>query len=467
MRSYWSLLAKANENRDVGGGKHKVIVGLGATGYSVAKYLHAANIPFAVLDNNPAPERLKDLRHLIPGIEVRPIEARQFVDVSEVIVSPGVPLSLPTLEQCKDDGIKLTGDIAMFADLAKSPIVAITGSNGKSTVTSMVGELAQAQLSRVAVAGNIGTPCLDVLADDTDLYVLEVSSYQLELAIALPLKVAALLNLSPDHLDRYPSVEDYFAVKQHIFNHCDVAVVSLDLQSKISNLPASIISFGPNLPEDDSQYGLLGKAGETILMRGDKELIAASQLAIKGGHNIQNALAALAIGEGAGLVLSDMIDQLRKYKGLEHRCEWLGSFGGVDYVNDSKATNVGASISALESFGSSKNVVLILGGESKNADFSLMSSAIAKHARKVFIFGKDKLGISAALVKTGSNAEPPGIAGQVELFDELDQVVDAAVQASVPGDIVLFSPACASFDMFEDYQARGSSFKQLVREKAK
>ena len=435
--------------------KFKVIVGLGETGYSVAKYLYAAGIEFEVTDSDVAPGRLSDLKALVPGAQLYSLESGLLQRADEIILSPGVPLSLPVLQEARSKGITLTGDVAMFGELARAPIVAITGSNGKSTVTSMVGVLASSQLSGVKVAGNIGTPCLDVLAASASLYVLEVSSFQLEVATSLSVKVAACLNLSPDHLDRYARVEDYYKTKGNIYNRCEIAVVNRNCAIEFDTPADATISFGTNAPENDTQFGLVGAENNPVLTQGSTELMLAGDLQIKGKHNVQNALAALAIGYAADLEMGAMVEDLKEFQGLAHRCEWVGDFSGVTYVNDSKATNIGASISAVEGFAQTKNIVLILGGEGKGADFTLMAQAIGDCVKRVLVFGRAADEIQTALQDVVA----------VQLVDSFNAVVDEAIGAAESGDIVLFSPACASFDMFENYQVRGDEFKRLLLEK--
>jgi len=449
------LLAKTDENGDVVRGKYKVIVGLGETGYSVARYFLSTGTQFKVLDNNTAPSRLHDLQALSPEMELHGIDPELLLGADEIIVSPGVPLSLPELQQALKEKLKISGDVAMFGELARAPVIGITGSNGKSTVTSMVGALSRAQIADVEVAGNIGTPCLDVLDNAVKLYVLEVSSYQLELATALPLKVAALLNLSPDHLDRYRTEQDYYTTKGNIYNNCEIAVVNRSVKFQFDIKAETIISFGTDQPGNALHFGVTENAGELILVQGKEELLKAGELSIGGEHNIQNVLAALAIGHAADLVMEDMVDEIKKYKGLPHRCERLGIFNGVSYVNDSKATNIGASISAVEGFGGRGGLILILGGEGKGADFSLLVTVLERYVKKVFVFGQDQEQIKAAVQQVVS----------VESCSRFEDVIDSVVNAAVPGDTVLFSPACASFDMFENYENRGNEFKRILMEK--
>jgi len=433
----------------------KVIVGLGQTGYSVARYLSATGVDYYVVDDDPMPARLSDLQAFKPGIEVRPMEQELLLQANEIIISPGVPLSLPEIRAALRQGVPVTGDVAMFGDLAEAPVIAITGSNGKSTVTSMVGACAKDQINGVRIAGNIGTPCLDVLDDCAELYVLEVSSFQLELASELPVKVAVVLNLSPDHMDRYASVEDYYKVKIKIYKHCEIAVLNRDITFQFDSRNAHKITFGSDVPYSDTDYGLRQTGSGPVLYQGQTELMHASELKQKGKHNVQNALATLAIGHAADLDISEMINSLLKFEGLPHRCEWVGKIDGVAYVNDSKATNVGASIAAVESFADGKNIILILGGEGKGGDFSMMSRAVSQNVKKLLVFGHDK----ELIAKSLSQFAP------VEICSDLAEVIAVAAASSSTGDTVLFSPACASFDMFENYQDRGREFKRLVLEK--
>ncbi len=433
----------------------KVIVGLGQTGYSVARYLSATGVDYCVVDDDPMPARLSDLQAFKPGIEVRPMEQELLLQANEIIISPGVPLSLPEIRAALRQGVPVTGDVAMFGDLAEAPVIAITGSNGKSTVTSMVGACAKDQINGVRIAGNIGTPCLDVLDDCAELYVLEVSSFQLELASELPVKVAVVLNLSPDHMDRYASVEDYYKVKIKIYKHCEIAVLNRDITFQFDSRNAHKITFGSDVPYSDTDYGLRQTGSGPVLYQGQTELMHASELKQKGKHNVQNALATLAIGHAADLDISEMINSLLKFEGLPHRCEWVGKIDGVAYVNDSKATNVGASIAAVESFADGKNIILILGGEGKGGDFSMMSRAVSQNVKKLLVFGHDK----ELIAKSLSQFAP------VEICSDLAEVIAVAAASSSTGDTVLFSPACASFDMFENYQDRGREFKRLVLEK--
>ncbi len=450
MQLFMNLSVRVDEKGNVARSDIKVIAGLGETGLSVARYLHGAGAEFVVLDDAPLQARLEELRMLDPGLKVEGLNSPELLNAGEIILSPGISRVHPAVVRAVGNGVRLTSDVAMFGEIARAPIVGITGSNGKSTVTTLVGMLAGTGIDDVRVAGNIGTPVLDVLDESTGLYVLELSSYQLELATRLPLRVAALLNLSPDHLDRYSGEDDYYQAKANIFNCCEIAVVNRNVSGRIMQVPARVVTFGIDSPGREADFGL-DDQGE-VLMHGNRPLLHASELMIRGPHNLENALAALAIGDALGLDMDAMLAELVRFRGLPHRCEWLGEFDGVGYVNDSKATNPGATLSAIEAYGRTSRVLLILGGEGKGADFSVLGPVIDRSVAGVFVFGSDREDIADSL----QGAAP------VSLHDDLEEVLAAVRESAVPGDVVLFSPACASFDMFDNYQVRGDAFRRLV-----
>lgn len=428
----------------------KLIFGLGKTGLSCASYFERSGIAYSVVDDDPKPQRLSALRDLNPNVQFSTVDETSVLSAEEIVVSPGVPLSQPLLEQAKALGISITGDVAIFGQLAEAPIVAITGSNGKSTVTALLGHLSAAQQPGVMVGGNLGTPCLDLLSDDASLYVLEVSSYQLELATLLPTAASVVLNLSPDHQDRYRSNAEYYATKMNVYRNCSVALVNRDVDMPALNA-RNVISFGSDAPERDGDFGVQHE----FIVRGRERLIAIEDLPIDGWHNMLNCMAALALGESLKLDMKSMLSDLPGFVGLQHRCERVGSVGGITIYNDSKATNVASTIAAITSFGdSSKNVVLILGGEGKNADFSLLREAAGKYVRHAVIFGRDQRAIGLAL----ADACPTSMSASLE------EALESALAHAQGGNVLLFSPACASFDMFENYVIRGDVFKSLVVE---
>lgn len=428
-----------------------VIVGMGETGFSVAKHLLARGETFVIADDNPAPSRMAELVFRMPAAKLLSPSELQFQKGDRVIVSPGVPLSSDSMQRAIASDSWLTNDVEMFAAEANAPIIGVTGSNGKSTVTSMIGAMASASLDRVGIGGNLGTPCLDLLTLNAELYVIELSSYQLELARSLDLEVAVLLNLAPDHLDRYTSVSSYYAAKANIFNRSQTAVMARGLGYPIAPRAKRVLTFGADPAPSDDDYGLTESAGDILLCRGEQTLASLAEFRIKGRHNALNLLAALAAGDALGLSLDDMLGALKEFNGLSHRCEWLGDSGGVTWINDSKGTNVAATRTAIESLGDDCNIVLILGGLAKDADFSLLNDALGSHVKSVFVFGSDQQKIASAISHR-----------KVALCEDLEDAVNNAGSAAESGDVVLFSPACSSLDAYRNFAERGDHFRQLV-----
>ena len=432
-----------------------MIVGLGKTGLSMARHLAERGESFCVADDNPRQEALAQLQTFSPLTSVISIDQIDPAATQQLLLSPGVPLSLPGIQNCLSKGIGVTGDVALFSSLVQAPVAAVTGSNGKSTVTSMLGAFASAQLPRVAVAGNIGIACLDVLADEVDYYILELSSYQLDLVTAMPLEVAGLLNLSPDHLDRYSSAQAYFQAKLSIFDNARTAVINEQLldQGYASNC-GRVLVFGDSPPTDSDHYGLTHNAQGSWLMKGADVLMDCAELQVLGRHNQVNALAALAMGDAMGLDLALMVETLRSFKGLPHRCELICEKDSVKWVNDSKATNVAATLSAIDALQSQGGLILILGGEAKGADFSALQSALSGKVKKVLLLGEARDIIAASLAEEVEWEKQTGY----------QTAVARAVELAVAGDIVMLSPACSSLDMFSSYIERGDFFTRLVRE---
>lgn len=436
-----------------------MIVGLGETGMSCARYFKRHGIPFSVVDGNPSPPNLAALRSLAPGVDIGPIDADALKQSDTIVVSPGVPLSTPEIQAALEAGVTVTGDVAIFAEEVTVPFVAITGSNGKSTVTSLVGKMARDQNIAVSVGGNIGTPCLDLVDDESELYVLELSSYQLETANPLYCEVAVVLNLSPDHLDRYPSQQAYYQTKANIYNAARKAVVNRDLNFDFNVSKAeSVITIGSDVSPDKQGFGLIRQQDQTWLARGDKLLLNAKDLGIKGTHNQVNALAALAIGVHLQLDMAAMLESLKTYKGLEHRCELLGVHGKVTYFNDSKSTNIASTEAAITGLATkeNKNIILILGGIDKGANFQDLVPAITQHVKQVVVYGRDVENIASVIEQCAATRR----------CADLAEVVDCVVDEAQAGDVVLFSPACSSFDMFENFEHRGRVFKALLMEKS-
>ncbi|OCR25440.1 UDP-N-acetylmuramoyl-L-alanyl-D-glutamate synthetase [Pseudomonas syringae] len=437
----------------------RIIVGLGKSGMSLVRFLANRGVSFAVADTRENPPELATLRRDYPQVEVRcgELDVEFLCRADELYVSPGLALATPALQQAAARGVKLSGDIELFARHAKAPIIAITGSNAKSTVTTLVGEMAVAAGKRVAVGGNLGTPALDLLSDDIELYVLELSSFQLETTDQLGAEVATVLNISEDHMDRYSGLPAYHLAKHRVFRGARQVVVNRQdvLTRPLIGEGLPCWTFGLNTP-DFHGFGLREENGEKYLAFQFESLMPVRELKIRGAHNQSNALAALALGHAVGLPMDAMLASLRSFGGLEHRCQWIRERDGVNYYDDSKATNVGAALAAIEGLGAdiSGKLVLIAGGDGKGADFSGLAAPVAAHCRAVVLLGRD-----AELIAHVLGDSVPLIRAQ-----SLDEAVQRCADTAQPGDAVLLSPACASFDMFKNYEERGQLFAQAVRD---
>ena len=440
--------------------RRTLVVGLGSTGLSCVRYLCAQGRELAVADSRSAPPCLEDLRQQYPDVTVHlgDFDSAFFAGFNELVVSPGVSIAEPAIRAAVEKGAVIRGDIDLFAEAADAPVIAITGSNGKTTVTTLVGEMAKAAGRKVAVGGNIGTPALDLLGRGAELYVLELSSFQLETTHELNALAATVLNVSDDHMDRYATRMDYFQAKQRIFNGCKNAVVNLDdaLSTPMARDSLRFLCFGFHRinPETfstrDDEHG-------TWITFGFDNLLLADELGLLGRHNISNVMAALALGHAAGLPMAVMLETVKRFKGLPHRCESVGRVADVDYINDSKGTNVGATAAAIQSLApTGGKVVLIAGGDGKGADFHPLEEPVAENCRAAILIGKD----------AGRLAEALGGSTALHFEQSLAGAVQKAASVARAGDRVLLSPACASFDMFRDYMDRGDQFRQLVAQLA-
>ena len=436
---------------------YAVIAGLGTTGLSCVRYLHARGWRLAVTDTRATPPKLPELTALDARIPVRlgALDPRLLKDALCVVASPGLALSDEFFAQARRLGLEIVGDIELFARAVAAPVVGITGTNGKSTVTTLVARMAERANLRVRVGGNLGEPALDLLHAGTQLYVLELSSYQLETTSTLQCKAATVLNVTPDHLDRYASLASYAAAKASIFARCDTAVINLD-DPLIVAMPKSArrtLSFSLRA-SIGADYAVATHSGEWWLTRAHAPLLPLASLKIKGLHNAANALAALALGEALELPLPGMLEELKTFPGLAHRSQWVAELGAVTYIDDSKGTNVGATLAAVA--GLAGPLVMILGGEGKNQDFSPLAAAFRGKVRHTVLIGRDAPLIGRALAGVCT----------LETCATLPAAVQAAARAAQPGDTVLLSPACASLDMFKDYAHRGAVFAQAVQELA-
>ncbi|MEH6492118.1 UDP-N-acetylmuramoyl-L-alanine--D-glutamate ligase [Halopseudomonas sp.] len=437
--------------------KQRIIVGLGSSGLSVARYLAGRGLPFAVVDTRENPPGLDKLKRFAPmaDLYLGELDETLLCSAGELVVSPGVALATPALQAAAKAGVSIVGDIELFAREAKAPIVAITGSNAKSTVTTLVGEMAAAAGVAVAVGGNLGTPALDLLDQNAALYVLELSSFQLETTDRLNARVATVLNVSEDHMDRYSGLAAYHLAKHRIFRGAEQIVVNRDdaLSRPLVADQLPCLTFGLSRP-DFKGFGLIEQEGESWLAFEFSALMPVSELKMRGAHNHANALAALALGHAAGLPMQPMLDTLRRFTGLAHRCQWVGEHAGVTYFDDSKATNVGAALAAITGLGSdlAGKLVLIAGGDGKGADFKPLSAPCAQYCRAVVLLGRDADKLAAVL--------PAGL--DVSRVDTLDAAVSLAAEKAQAGDAVLLSPACASLDMFKNFEQRGQLFVAAV-----
>jgi UDP-N-acetylmuramoylalanine--D-glutamate ligase len=437
--------------------RNAVIVGMGRTGLSVARHLQRCGYSLAVTDSRPSPPELDGVKALGASIVTRTggFDARLLETADLVVTSPGVPLDDPFFVQARARGLDIVGDIELFSRAADAPVVGITGTNGKSTVTTLLGRMAERAGVRVRVGGNLGQPALDLLdRGPTDLYVLELSSFQLDTTHSLKLKTAVVLNVSADHMDRYATLDHYAASKARIYSNCETAVVNAD-EPEVAKMPRPgqrVLAFG--LERADVDFGLVTPAGSTDawLARRGAPLLPLTALRIPGRHNAANALATLALGDALRLPLAPMLDELREFTGLPHRAQWVAEIGGVKYINDSKGTNVGATLAAVG--GMSGPLVVIAGGDGKGQDFTPLAPAFRGKVRTAILLGRD-----AGLIETAL----AGICHTARVAT-MEEAVRAAARFAQPGDTVLLSPACSSLDMFRDYAQRGSVFAAAVKD---
>jgi UDP-N-acetylmuramoylalanine--D-glutamate ligase len=429
-----------------------VVVGLGKTGASCLRYLAKRGIPVSATDTRTTPPGLAELGGLAKTLDIRlgGFDLSLLDGASQVLMSPGVSLAEPIASQARARGIEVLGDIELFARAARAPVIGVTGTNGKSTVTSLVAAMAAAAGRRVLAGGNLGEPALDLLEQPIpDLYVLELSSFQLETTSSLELKAAVVLNVTADHLDRYASIGAYARAKERIFAKAATVVLNVD-DPYVAAMrgPMRIVTFSTR--RSDADFTLLKTVSQTLLARRGEPLLDTARMKITGLHNAANALAALALGEAAGLPLHAMLATLEIFPGLTHRSAWIADIAGVRYIDDSKGTNVGAALAAVS--GLAGPLVLIAGGEGKGQDFAPLAQAFKGKVRHVVLIGKDAPAIEAALHG----------ACTTERAATLEAAVRAAAAAARPGDAVLLSPACASLDMFRDYGHRGDAFAAAV-----
>lgn len=442
------------------------MLGLGASGMSMVRWLANRGSDVTVADTRPMPPLLGQLRTELPDVNLflGAFDEQAFAGIEVVAISPGVPLAEPLVRRARERGVPIVGDIELFAQIRKEylqiKVIAITGSNGKSTVTEMVGAMCKAAGVRTEMAGNIGTPVLDVVSEidsgkrrSPDVMVLELSSFQLESTSTLDAEAAAVLNLSEDHLDRYESVDQYAQSKSRVFGGDGVQVLNReDAYSRDMALDGRcVFTFGSDKPNSRYEWGLRELDGEVWLAQGSDNLMKASELNVTGKHNLCNALAALALCRAMRLPYPRLLEGLRKFPGLPHRAQKIAEVAGIRFYDDSKGTNVGATVAALD--GMDGRSVVILGGDGKGQDFSPLKPVIARKARAAVLIGRDSNLIHRTIEQAGVS---------IEHAEDMRDAVSRAYRLAQPGDAVLLSPACASFDMFSDYVQRAEIFAEEV-----
>jgi UDP-N-acetylmuramoylalanine--D-glutamate ligase len=444
---------------------NNVVVGLGKTGASCVRYLVKRGERVSVTDTRRVPPGLEELGELLGSVDLRlgGFDLSLLEGASRLLMSPGVSLDEPIVKAARARGIEVLGDVELFAREVHAPVIGVTGTNGKSTVTTLVARMAATAGRRVLAGGNLGEPALDLLAQPTpDMYVLELSSFQLETTSSLVLKAAVVLNVTADHLDRYPSVEAYARAKGRILANASTVVLNADdpwvlaMRDKEYRADAArTVTF--SIERTDTDFSLVRSGTQIFLARRGERLLDIARMRVSGLHNAANALAALALGEAVGLPSAAMLDALEIFPGLSHRSSWIADIGGVRYIDDSKGTNVGATMAAVA--GMPGPLVMIAGGEGKGQDFKPLAGAFRGKVREAVLLGKDAPAIAAALegvcrTQTVASREP---------VVAMEAAVDAAHRIAVTGDTVLLSPACASLDMFRDYGHRGDVFAAAVQ----
>ncbi len=431
-------------------GRKVVIIGLGITGLSCVDFFLAQGVTPRVMDTRVSPPGLDKLPEAVERY-VGGINSDWLLASDLIIASPGIALAHPALSEAADAGIEIVGDIELFCREAQAPIVAITGSNGKSTVTTLVGEMARAAGWQVGVGGNIGLPALTLLKSPAQLYVLELSSFQLETTYSLQAAAATILNVTEDHMDRYPlGMQQYRAAKLRIYENARVCVVNADdgMTMPVRGVDARCVSFGINLGD----YHLTQQQGSTWLRVKGEKVLNTDEMTLVGQHNYTNALAALALADAVNIPRASSLKALTTFTGLAHRFQLVHEANGVRWINDSKATNVGSTEAALNGLQVKGTLWLLMGGDGKSADFSALTRFLQGDNVRIYCFGRD--GDALAALR-------PEIATRTETMQQAMEQIAPQVNA---GDMVLLSPACASLDQFRNFEQRGDIFAQLAKE---
>lgn len=442
-----------------------LIVGVGGTGLSCARLLKQKGCHFSFADSRKNLSLMADIKKQYPLAEILTgdFDVNKFSQFQQIIVSPGVSIRSGLFASLKKQGCFVLGDVELFAQLVDKPVIAITGSNGKSTVTTLVEKIAADCGIKVFAGGNLGVPALDLLNTKSDLYILELSSFQLETTYSLKTLSATVLNVSEDHMDRYTGMQDYRTVKETIYNNTEYAIVNIEediiLDHIINNIETKehyyfVILFGSKKPVN-KDYGLVKSDDGFDLIKGSHKIIKSNETKLIGTYNYLNILAALALLEPLQLDESRQLAAIREYNGLEHRCEWVAEFDNIQFYNDSKGTNTGAAIAAIDGF-DKKTVILIAGGVAKDADFTELGHVIATRIKFTILMGVDADEIKLSALSAGARGD------SLYSVDSMQQAVQKACELAESGNVILFSPACASFDMYQNYQQRGDDFKEKV-----
>ena len=436
--------------------KAYLIIGLGKTGLSCARFLLEQGHAVAMMDTRKNPPYIDIVQNELPEVLLNKdgLNLKLMLESDVIVLSPGVDPRLPELKAARSHNIEVIGDIELFARSINQPVIAITGSNGKSTVTTMLTEMGRMAGKNIKVGGNIGIPALDLIADpDPDFYILELSSFQLETVSSLNAYASVVLNISPDHLDRYEDIEQYQKTKAKVYIGSEVIVVNRDdnLSCECAEGFQNQTGFTLNKPVGND-FGVNEERGEVYLARGKERLLSISDMQVIGEHNISNALAALALGHAMQLPMKAMLEALKRYSGLPHRCQLVTEKNGVKWVNDSKATNVGASIAAIKGLSCGRDIILIAGGVAKGQEFFDLTPIFETHLKSLLLIGRD--------AKEISEVTPRDIPQQTAR--NMSDAVKKAKISAKEGDIVLLAPACASFDMYDNYEKRGDAFINAV-----
>jgi len=434
-----------------------VIVGLGKTGLSCVRYLINQGLNIAITDSRIEPPELTTLKTEFASVPVYlgEISAEILLASDQIILSPGVSLDNESVKQAIENGIPVYGDIELFCQQAKAPIIAISGSNGKSTVTTLLAEMTTKAGIKTCVGGNLGTPALKLLDDDIpDLYVLELSSFQLETTFSLSAHASVVLNVSPDHMDRYSNLNEYANAKKKIYSGKGLMIINQDdeLVRAMADDSRQIVNLSLTEPVGNN-FGVVKDKDEVWLCQGDNKIIKQSELGIKGEHNVANALATMALVSSVDVPNNVVVETLKSFAGLEHRCQKITTINNVSWYNDSKATNVGACIASIKGLCDLGKIILIAGGDSKGAELSSLAPVIKQHVKNVLLLGVDAIKLSDVI---GSDVEH-------EFVADMDEAVKLASEIAASGELVLLAPACASLDMYENYQQRGDAFVSAVK----